>query len=65
MRLWVIASSQWEWESSRTQTRELTAMAAREKIQLGLVVNRGLLVPPPRYESELFAPGPGGLFVGV
>ena len=65
MWLWVIASSQWEWESSQTQTRELTAMAAREKIQLGLMVNRGLLVPPPRYESGLFAPGPGGLFVGV
>ena len=61
----MIASSWWEWELSWALTRDLDAMAAREKIQLGLMVNRGLLVPPPRYESELFAPGPGGLFVGV
>ena len=40
-------------------------MAAREMIQLRLMVNRGLLVPPPRYESVLFAPGPGVLFVGA
>ena len=48
MSLWVIASRQWGWELSWTLTRDLAAMAAREKIQLGLVVNRGLLVPPPR-----------------
>ena len=65
MSLWVIASSRWGWELSWTLTRDLAAMAAREKIQLGLVVNRGLLVPPPRYESVLFAPGQDGLFVGV
>ena len=50
---------------SWTLTRDLAAMAAREKIQLGLMVNRGLLVPPPWYESGLFVPGSGGQFVGV
>ena len=65
MWLRVIASSQWGWESSRAQTRKLTALDAREMIQLRLMVNRGLLVPAPRYESVLFAPGPGGLFVGA
>ena len=40
-------------------------MAAREMIQLRLMVNRGLLVLPPRYGSVLFALGPGVLFVGA
>ena len=62
---WVIASRQWGWESSQAQTWKPTALAAREMIRLRLTVNRGLLVPPPRYESVLFAPGQDGLFVGV
>ena len=61
----MIASSRWEWVSSRAQTLEQAAMAAREMIQLRLMVNRGLLVLPPRYESVLFAPGSGVLFVGA
>ena len=65
MWLWVIASCQWGWEPSRAQTWKRTALAAREMIQLRLTVNRGLLVPPPRYESGLFVPGSGGQFVGV
>ena len=65
MRLWVIALRRWEWELSWALTEGLAAMAAREMIQLGLMVNRGLLVPPPRYESVLFAPGPGLLFLGA
>ena len=48
MSLWVIALNWWGWELSWPLTRDMAAMAAREKIQLGLVVNRGLLVPPPR-----------------
>ena len=65
MGLWAIASGQWGWELSRAQTWKQTALAAREMIQLRLMVNRGLLVPPPRYESVLFAPGSGGRFDGV
>ena len=65
MRLRVIALRRWEWELSWALTRDLAAMAAREMIQLGLMVNRALLVPPPWYESMLFAPGPGLLFVGA
>ena len=61
----MIASSRWEWELSWALTRELAAMAAREMIQLRMMVNRGLQVPPPRYESVLFAPGPGVLYVGA
>ena len=48
MRLRVIALRRWEWELSWALTEGLAAMAAREMIQLGLMVNRGLLVPPPR-----------------
>ena len=48
MRLRVIELRRREWELSWALTEDLAAMAAREVIQLGLMVTRGLLVPPPR-----------------
>ena len=48
MRLRVIELRRRGGELSWALTGELAALTAREMIQMRLMVNRGLLVPPPR-----------------